>query len=397
MIAAGITAPDVVVFAYGMNDSAPAQFNANQTYNTGASSNFIVKMRENILRAKAAGADVMIYTTPHASVVNYASTMYQLASNVPMIYPTSVAAPVAPEQLLPPASQSNVTADFLGNGTPITVGHRFLRVNQAMRSLAAELGCVLLDAERYWFEAIQAYQISTGSASGAENSLFNSGEYVHPNLLGHQHSYWTAAADFCSALNMQGVQCTQGQLAYGNLGVNVPAGTYAPAAALDVSPMYGDMTTKPLSVKAATGTADGAGNKALVEVISVDASTGDVTTGKFKFANLSGNGVVETVTVNGSTGSKAKGVVSNIAAGATTTITLPDNGGGRLTIRAQQGGVALNQVYDNLFATKGGTATLGTATQIGAGTEFTVAVSGLVVTLTITYANTNIYWSWESW
>jgi hypothetical protein len=94
-----------------------------------------------------------------------------------------------------------ITADFLGNGLGnITMDYRFLRTNQAMRDAAASTGSVLVDAERYWMQAIQYEQTITGSASSAENALFNAGQIVHPNLLGHQLSYHRAVDDFTTSI-----------------------------------------------------------------------------------------------------------------------------------------------------------------------------------------------------
>jgi len=107
------------------------------------------------------------------------------------VYPTYIAAPVGAEQMQPPASQSNVTGDFLGNGGSLTVSHRHLRVNQAMRAAAADMQAPLIDVERYWFQAM---------ATNGEAALFNAGQTVHPNQLGHVQSYHWGIDDFLCAM-----------------------------------------------------------------------------------------------------------------------------------------------------------------------------------------------------
>lgn len=93
--------------------------------------------------------------------------------------------------MTPPASLSVIYQDPLGNGILIPVSQRHLHINQLMRQAALEAGCAVIDVERYWFEAV--------SAQG-EAALFNAGETVHPNLLGHQLSYQKAINEFLLSL-----------------------------------------------------------------------------------------------------------------------------------------------------------------------------------------------------
>lgn len=394
--------PDLAFFAYGMNDGAVATYNNGQTF-----PGFYTAFRNAILTAKAAGADVVICTTPHPAVVTYAGSLYFMPPGIAQIYPTEVAATPTPEQLQPPASLSNVTADFLGNGVPITLAHRHLRVNQAMRDLASEFGCVLLDVERYWAEAIQKYQISTGSATDAESTLFNASEVVHPNLLGHQLSYHKAATDFAHALSGQALQAAQEPRLNGRQAVNLPLDVVA-GAAFDMYAPYGEVTVKPMSVKVQIGAPDGNGVGAQVEVAYVDPANGNFVTPSVELGgNADPNQALRIpgFSIKNYNGEKATTDIHahyNVAAAGASAYTLPDNKAGRLRIRAIQGGVALCQVYENMWSTHGGVLTLGESAaeglfQIGAGTEFTVTASGLVVTVTATYSNTSFYFRCEAW
>jgi hypothetical protein len=54
-----------------------------------------------------------------------------------------------------------------------------------IRSIATEKGCVLLDAERYYFDTV---------AKHGKNALYDTGMYSHPNDFGTAQSYGCAAA-----------------------------------------------------------------------------------------------------------------------------------------------------------------------------------------------------------
>jgi hypothetical protein len=207
-VATGLS-PAVCVFAYGMNDFAVASFNSGETF-PGFYSAFLGAIQT----CKLAGADVVVLTSPHPAVVNGAVAMYAMPTGIDQTYPTSVTHPVSPSQLLPayPGSgqhTSVITADFLGNGLgSITLDHRYLRGNQAMRQAALATGSVVIDAERYWMQCIQQYQISTGTAALAEAALFNSvsTNYVHPNDAGEACSYEAAIDDALAGMGRQSNQ-----------------------------------------------------------------------------------------------------------------------------------------------------------------------------------------------
>lgn len=179
--AAGWT-PDVVFTAYGMNDGTSAQYHAGQTL-PGVATNF----RNLIAAVRADGADIVVSTTPHPHTVRAVWTMPE---GVPATYPTdSGSNPVqVPDST---TGQSIKTDDPLGVGLSVPHSVRHRRVNFAQALTASRLGVAVVDAERFWFLAV---------AQNGEDALFNTGEIVHPNLLGHQKSYWLAIKAFMHGL-----------------------------------------------------------------------------------------------------------------------------------------------------------------------------------------------------
>lgn len=182
--------PDLAVFAYGMNDFPSAQYNAGMTFGANG---FKQRLRNAIQKVRDAGGDVVLLTTPHPNIEEYS---WELPSSIDMVWPQFAAKPVAGDVLIPPVSQSNVSFDFMGKR--ITQGVRFLRGNDAMREVAVEMGCVLIDVEKYWFEAVGKY---------GNVLLFDrvpAMQTVHPNLLGHQQSYWRAIEEFFNNVDSSG-------------------------------------------------------------------------------------------------------------------------------------------------------------------------------------------------
>lgn len=185
-IAEGIT-PDLALFIYGMNDFPSANYNAGATFGKNG---FKPRLKSAIQKVRDAGGDVVLTTTPHPFITEYDWT---LPATVNQVWPTFVAMPVPPEGITPPVSQSNT--EFMWNGKLIKAGVRFLRGNDAIRQVAVEMGCVLIDVEKYWFDAVAKY---------GERALYNPGQQVHPNLLGHQQSYWKAFEEFFDNVNSNG-------------------------------------------------------------------------------------------------------------------------------------------------------------------------------------------------
>lgn len=173
----------IVVFAYGMNDGFPSSFNAGQTLP------FVyTRLVEAIKLAQASGAEVIVMTTPHP----ISTVQWGMPPGIPQVYPSYVAPDVAPEAMTPTASQSEIQKDVLGNGVLIPVSARHLQVNESMRRAAADTGAALIDVEPMWFQAMEDLH--------GDATLFNPGEVVHPNLLGHQLSYQRAIDAFVAKL-----------------------------------------------------------------------------------------------------------------------------------------------------------------------------------------------------
>lgn len=179
--------PDLALFIYGMNDFPTAQFNAGQTFGDNGFKN---RLRKAIRKVRNAGGDVVLTTTPHPLSVNYS---WSMPEGVSQAWPWAVPAPVSDELIVPSAADSVVKIKWGEASVPAAV--RFLRGNDAIRKIATELNCVLIDVEKYWFDAVAEY---------GETTLFNPGQNVHPNLFGHQKSYWLAFQEFFSNVNRNG-------------------------------------------------------------------------------------------------------------------------------------------------------------------------------------------------
>ncbi|MEH4265907.1 phage tail fiber protein [Klebsiella aerogenes] len=182
--------PDIALFVYGMNDFPTANYNAGQTFNENG---FKQRLRTAINLVREAGGDVVLTTTPHPNIGEYS---WSMPPSVSQVWPSFSPLPVSDEDIIPSAAESNVTFEW--NGVNIQAGVRFLRGNDAIRQIAVEMGCVLIDVEKYWFDAVAKY---------GETALFNRTpeiQTVHPNLLGHQQSYWLAFEDFFRNLDRNG-------------------------------------------------------------------------------------------------------------------------------------------------------------------------------------------------
>lgn len=181
-IDAGST-PSAVFIAEGMNDFQTALFNAGETF-PGAARH----LRELIQKIKVYGADPIVATTPHPHT---GRQNYSMPPSVGQSYPEVVAAPVADAALTPSVANSVVMGDFSGLGISIPADVRFLRGNEMIRQVAFEEGIPCIDVERYWFEAV---------ATLGQDALFDVGQTVHPNTLGHHVSYHRAISEFCASL-----------------------------------------------------------------------------------------------------------------------------------------------------------------------------------------------------
>lgn len=158
--------PTALLVAFGMNDGETAQYNAGETLHGS-----MWAMQAIVDAAKADGVTVLIATTPSPHTVR---NSYALPAGVPVSYPTPGG------DLVPSLADSVTTVD----GQPFTARHAIW--NDRVRALAATDGVTLVDAARYWTRA-EAYV--------GQDALFNAGEIVHPDLLGHALSYWRAEDD----------------------------------------------------------------------------------------------------------------------------------------------------------------------------------------------------------
>lgn len=405
VLAIGYTTPGIVVFAYGMNDQQPAAYNSGQTF-PGFNSQF----RSAVKTVRDAGWDAVIATSPHCSVARFPSLL-SMPPAVPQTYPTAISAPVSDAALQPSAATGSITADFLGDGTTITLSHRALRINQAMRNVAREFNCPLIDAEAYWFEALQKYKLLTGTMTGAEGSLYDGAENVHPNLLGHQLSYQRGIRDFLKGFARQTEQPSFEARLNGRIGVN----SELPISALEVKPAYGD-TNAPLSVYAAVGQPDGAGIKAAGLAAQIDPANGDLvlyanTTnavvpvaieGYRVHLELDGTGTVikqtrRTRKINGMTISEIIENGFNVGSGVQSpSFTFPDNSWGSLSVDAHQNGIGRQRTKVEWVA-EAGVVAFSAATNVqSGGAVFTgPTAAGLAPQVTNVASGTTLVWEIE--
>jgi lysophospholipase L1-like esterase len=385
-VAAGHT-PDICVLVYGMNDGAVAIFNSGQTYPSVYSS-----IMQFVAKARSYGADVVLTTTPHPQTNIYP---YVMPAGIPQNYPTFVAAPVGAEQLIPPASASNITADWLGTGQNITVAHRHYRVNQAMRQAATDAGVPLIDAERYWFKALAKFGVA---------ALYNPGEDVHPNLLGHQNSYWLAIDEFLQAVGWQTGQEGQEPRLNGLVGVN----NSTPQAVMDISPPYPDTTSPPWQVKARVGQPDGAGVKTATTVWQIAPTTGDLVGYGAKTTNSDLLEVYRHSYALGVTGTFVKSIdvteqyggisstrvrydaVYNVA-GTLDLLVLPNESAGTIYVNAFQNGIGRKRSRVE-WVSQGGVVTFGTIENVGAAVSTGPTATGLTAQIALAASNSNVTW-----
>lgn len=170
VLAAG-DAPTVLWTTWGFNDGRSLNYNARQTY-----AQVETLLQTTCQQAITDGRDVVIATTPHPHPVNATWTTGEAIT-----YPA--AGVMIPDGTV---AQSVVARDVLGDGAPLPVSYRHLRVNQVLRKVAGELGCGLVDAEHHWFLALR---------DEGPDVLFADTDY-HLNLLGHQLTYWAAIDAF---------------------------------------------------------------------------------------------------------------------------------------------------------------------------------------------------------
>lgn len=175
--------PDLAFLVYGMNDFATSLVNAGQGFGENG---FKWSLRSAIQKLKDAGCDVVLTTTPHSHT---GRTNFNLPASVDMTWPIGAAKPVSGGTIRPTLEDSKKVIKWRDGEVPVST--RFLWGNDIIRQTAAEMGCLLLDAEKCWFDALLTY---------TEDDLFNEGQENHPNRLGHKVSYWTAIEYFFNNL-----------------------------------------------------------------------------------------------------------------------------------------------------------------------------------------------------
>jgi hypothetical protein len=409
----------IVVIAYGMNDFQMSNFNTNLTY-PGAYQDLIAAINT----IHNAGADVVIMTSPHPSVVLCGQMagntgiyqFFDLNTSFPQNYPTFVAAPVSDTQVIPSVANSTTTTDFLGWGTPITLDTRFLRGNEEQyHSAATQTGSLIIDAEYYWKEAITEEVIATGSMTGAEQALFNQTpveQCVHPNDLGHAMSYHRAIDDATASLgnetaqggvnpaNVIGYQTINGNATGNSLNDATPP---VPAiGVLDIYSPYNDETTTPLRVSVRTGAADGNGSKAEQQALTVDPATGDLITWAASQQGFRWHGPTTYNTAAYFYAPDYGGVVGamhtttysgtfNVGASGTVNIPIAATSGGTARITSFLTGVIPGQTAEVKFYANSTGVCLGVVNTLygASGPYFSLGTSGLDIVITNVNANTN--------
>ena len=167
--------PDLALFIYGMNDFATALVNSGQTFGTNG---FEFRLRQAVQKVKDAGGDVVLTTTPH---LHSKRVDYNLPASIAQTWPYYAPGPVSGTDIRPTLEDSVAQIPWR-NGT-VPASTRFLWGNNIIRQVATDMGCLLLDAEKCWFDALLTH---------TEDELFNVGQVNHPNPLGHELSYWAA-------------------------------------------------------------------------------------------------------------------------------------------------------------------------------------------------------------
>jgi hypothetical protein len=188
IIAVGIK-PALVLSFYAMNDATIGNYNSGQTYPRYATT---LEAEMNIVRSES--ADFLVVTSPHPSL------LLQTANVLPNIggpcWYVGYTDECDASLIVPDPASSVVTKDFAGLGTPVEMDARMLDINSSARQVATQAKVSFIDAEAYWFAETERLTKTLGSQSLAEGELFLPGQYVHPDLLGHQASYDAAINDF---------------------------------------------------------------------------------------------------------------------------------------------------------------------------------------------------------
>jgi len=170
----------VVPIIYGMNDGFSDLYHNGQTL-----AGVVTFIRQIVAAIRANHCDPVLFTTPHPH-----STRTTWTASLGIIYPSA-------GQMIPnDTTAQSIKTITTAQGASVPASYRHLRVNEMIRRAGAELGVVVIDAERCWFDALASY---------SEDLLFDPGEYAHPNLLGHQLSYQKAIDRWVTSVGLSKV------------------------------------------------------------------------------------------------------------------------------------------------------------------------------------------------
>jgi hypothetical protein len=175
--------PTVVPIIFGMNEGTSGQYHRGITY--GGVYSFGKNLIDSI---RGDGGDPVLFTSPHPH-----TGRQSWADAGPYTYPASGV-------MIPDATTAqSIKSVTARNGNSVSASYRHLRVNEAIRQLGADTGTVVIDVEKYWFEAVYAY---------GEDNLFNIGETVHPNLFAYKKTFYKAIDDFINSITKPSILST---------------------------------------------------------------------------------------------------------------------------------------------------------------------------------------------
>ena len=184
-----------ILFPFRVYSAATGyKFNAdNRTIEHGAFAN--PSYGGNILKPGssinvAGGVNAGTYTIESISedrnIITVVEAIPETATYVVTIRHTNLD-PIVEEILVPPPSLSRSTQDWTGGGVLTTGDVRFAIINKMFRSVARQKGAFLADAEYSWFK----YGVEVGGYA----SVYDQGNYNHPNAHGYTVSYGYALQD----------------------------------------------------------------------------------------------------------------------------------------------------------------------------------------------------------
>lgn len=361
-------APKMSFGVPGMNDFQIAGFNTGETFDPTFGSPGA--LRDILRKAQQVGCTVVLSTSPHPHIGRINYNFFTQNPTIPQAYPTVVDAPVPPSAVVPSEEESVRTISW--NGVDIEVDARFLRGNNMIRAAAAEFGCVVIDAERKQFDLL---------AEGVTyDEMYTSPEVVHPNLLTIQRTYHAATDDLFNGMANDGVINAFPSAIGPRLGVNADE-------------------TEPYAIRAAPAGTDGVmllEDNAGLDLLTVAAS-GAIDQVRGATARLAPS-IVRRTAIDPSLGELKDGFVGAANTAAAQSFTVPASSAGRVFVHVVQSGSGGRASMYN-FVTTASAVTI-SAEIGGVGdplTFYTIAASGLMITITPVSTETNIKMYYEVW